>query len=100
MTDFTMYGSLFLIGAALALSGAVGLFLPQGYRPDVVLALLAGAGVGIACLALGSALASRSPDDWWRVFFVSSIAGFAIVVSGLVVAWKRRDRSGSIPSSL
>ena len=100
MTDFTMHGSIFLIGAALALSGAVGLFLPPGSRAGVVLALLTGAGLGIAGLALGSALASRSPEDWWQVFFVSSIAGFASVVSGLLVAWKRRDRSESIPSSL
>lgn len=90
MSDFTMYGSLFLIGAALALAGGIGLFLPPGYRAGVVLALLAGAGVGIAGLAIGSSsFASGAPEDWWRAFFVSSIAGFATVATGLTVAWSR-----------
>jgi hypothetical protein len=85
-----MYGSLFLIGCALAVAGAAGLFLPGGSRSTVVLALLAGAGVGIAGLALGSSsFAGGDPDAWWRVFFASSIAGFATVVAGLTVAWRR-----------
>lgn len=89
-----MYGSMFLIGAALALAAGVGLFLPPGYRSGVVLALLAGAGVGIAGLAIGSSsFSSGAPEDWWRVFFVSSIAGFATVAAGLTVAWRRRVRS-------
>ena len=33
MSEFTMYGSLFLIGAALAVAGVSGLFLPPGSRP-------------------------------------------------------------------
>jgi hypothetical protein len=90
MGDFTMYGSLFLIGAALALAGGVGLFLPQGSRAGVVLALLAGAGVGIAGLAIGSSsFANGDPEAWWRVFFASSIVGFATVAAGLTVAWLR-----------
>ena len=93
MDDFTFYGSMFLIGAALAVSGGVGVLLPPGNRAGVVLALLAGAGVGIAGLALGSP--SFGIDDAnasWRVFFVSSIAGFVTVVLFLIVAW-RRSRS-------
>ena len=39
-----MYGSMFLIGAALALAGGVGVFLPPGDRAGVVLALLGGCG--------------------------------------------------------
>ena len=97
MTDLRMYGSLFLIGAALALAGGVGLFLPSGSRAGVVLALLAGAGVGIAGLAIGSpSFAEGDPLAWWRVFFVSSIAGFATVAAGLTVAW-RRTRSRPAP---
>jgi len=95
-----MYGSMFLIGAALALAGGFGLFLPPGSRAGVVLALLAGAGVGIAGLALGSSsFANGSSEGWWRVFFISSIAGFATVVTALTVAW-RRVRSGQIGSTL
>jgi hypothetical protein len=97
MSDFTMYGSMFLIGAALALAGGIGLLLPQGSRAGVVLALLAGAGVGIAGLAIGSSsFTSGDPEDFWRVFFVSSIAGFATVATALTVAW-RRARSHPVP---
>jgi uncharacterized membrane protein HdeD (DUF308 family) len=91
--DFTMYGSLFLIGAALALAGIVGLFLPRGSRATVVLPLLAGAGVGIAGIALGSSSFSDGDERaFWRVFFDSSIAGFATVVLGLALAWWRARR--------
>jgi hypothetical protein len=92
-----MYGSMFLIGAALALAGGIGLFLPPGSRAGVVLALLAGAGVGIAGLAIGSSsFANGDPVAWWRVFFVSSIAGFATVATGLTLAW-RRARPHPVP---
>jgi hypothetical protein len=92
-----MYGSMFLIGTALALGGGIGVFLPPGYRSGVLLALLAGAGVGIAGLAVGWAFLAEGAavddgaavEDWWRVFFVSSIAGFATVATGLAVAWRR-----------
>ena len=85
-----MYGSMFLIGTALALAGGVGVFLEPGHRSGVLLALLAGAGVGIGGLAIGwSFLSDGDAEDWWRVFFVSSIAGFATVVTGLTVAWQR-----------
>jgi len=90
VSDFPMYASMFLIGAALACAGGVGLFLPSGHRAVVVLALLAGAGVGLAGLALGSSsFANGDPVAWWRVFFVSSIAGFATVAAGLIVVWRR-----------
>lgn len=90
MSTVTMYGSMFMIGAALALAGGVGVLLPPGYRSGVLLALLTGAGVGIACLPVGwSSLTTGDPEDWWRVFFVSSIAGFAMVVTGLAVVWRR-----------
>jgi hypothetical protein len=99
MEDFTLYGSMFLIGAALALSGGVGVLLPPGNRAGVLLALLAGAGVGIAGLAVGST--SLGVDDAYasgRMFFVSSIAGFGMVVMCLIVAWRRaRSGAGSAP---
>jgi hypothetical protein len=95
VNDFTMYGSMFLVGTALALSGGMGLLLPTGYRSGVLLALLAGAGVGIACLAIGWPFLSEGAADaqWWRVFFVSSVAGFATVAAGLLVAWRRRPQA-------
>jgi hypothetical protein len=100
MGDLTMYGSMFLIGAALALAGGVGAFLPPGLRSGVVLALLAGAGVGIGGLAIGwSFLSGENVEDWWRVFFVSSIAGFVTVLAGLTVAWQRAHGQAGRTSS-
>lgn len=82
--------SLLLIGAALALAGAVGLFLPPGSRAGVLLALLAGTGVGIAGVAIGSSsIENADPAEFWHTFFISSIAGFIAVVTGLTVLWQR-----------
>ncbi len=88
--NFQMSASLFLIGAALALAGVVGVLQPPGHRGGVVLALLAGTGVGIGGLALGwSSVESGSDVEFWRVFFVSSIAGFVTVAATLALAWRR-----------
>ena len=90
-SEFTTYASLFLVGAALALAGGFGILLPPGQRAAVLLALLAGIGVGIAGLAAGwPSYADRiAADAFMRTFFVSSIVGFATVVAGLVLAWRR-----------
>ena len=86
--------SLLLIGAALAIAGAVGLFLPPGSRAGVLLALLVGIGVGIAGIAIGSsALENGDAAEFWHTFFLSSIAGFIAVVAWLTVLWQR-SRSG------
>jgi hypothetical protein len=88
--NFQMSASLFLIGAALALAGVVGVLQPPGHRGGIVLALLAGTGVGIGGLALGwSSVESGSDVEFWRVFFVSSIAGFVTVAATLALAWRR-----------
>jgi hypothetical protein len=90
MDNVRMSGSLFLIGAALALAGIVGVIQPPGHRGGAVLALLAGAGVGIAGLSLGwSSVESGSEVEFWRVFFISSIAGFVTVAATLALAWHR-----------
>jgi ABC-type Fe3+-siderophore transport system permease subunit len=94
MQDLPMYGSMFLVGAALALAGVVGTVMPRGSRGVALLALLAGAGVGIAGLALGSAatVAAADADAWWRVFLAASVGGFATVVLVLAFAWGRASR--------
>lgn len=82
---------MFLIGAALATAGGVGVLLRPGERVCVVLALLSGAGVGIAGVAVGSS-SLAAPDDvetWGLIFFISSIAGFVTVAAALTVAWRR-----------
>jgi hypothetical protein len=82
--------SLLLIGVALALAGAVGLFLPPGSRAGVLLALLAGTGVGIAGMAIGTSFVQIGEQgELWHVFFISSIAGFIAVVVGLMTLWQR-----------
>jgi nitrate reductase gamma subunit len=68
-----------------------------------LLAIAAGAGVGIAGLGLGVPSLSESTDaEFWSVFLLSSIAGFATVIGALVLAWRRArrpdDAGGSAPS--
>jgi NADH:ubiquinone oxidoreductase subunit 6 (subunit J) len=94
-----MYGSMFLIGLSLALAALVGVLQPPNHRATVLLALLGGIGVGISGLALSwSTLQDARDEDFWRVFFNSSIAGFVAVVVVLAIAWVRaRPRTG--PSS-
>jgi NADH:ubiquinone oxidoreductase subunit 6 (subunit J) len=95
--DLHMYGSMFLMGLSLALAAVVGVLQPPHHRATVLLALLGGIGVGITGLALGwSSLQNAQNDDFWRVFFNSSIAGFVAVVTVLAIAWRRaRPRSGT-----
>jgi uncharacterized membrane protein HdeD (DUF308 family) len=82
--------SMLLIGAALALAGVVGLFLPPGSRASVLLALLAGTGVGIAGMAIGTSFVQiGEQEELWHVFFISSVAGFIAVIVGLSVLWQR-----------
>jgi NhaP-type Na+/H+ or K+/H+ antiporter len=90
MSD-AMRWSITLIGLALALAGGVGVFLPRGERWAILLPLIAGAGVGIASLALGTPDMndSTSSQAFERVFLWSSIAGFITVCLGLVAVWFR-----------
>ncbi len=90
METFTVNGSIFLIGLAAVLTGIVALQLPAGRRLEAVLALVVGAGVGVALLAIGSAIAD---SEEWReqtAFFVASLAGFIGVIVSLA-AIRRRE---------
>lgn len=91
MSEYEITASWFLIGAAIAIAGIVGVFQPPGHRGGVLLALLAGTGVGIGGLALGwsSIQEGGSEMEFWRAFLVSSIAGFVTVAGALAVAWRR-----------
>ena len=83
--------SVTLIGLAIAVSGAVGVFLPSGHRWAVLLPMLAGIGVGIAGLAIGMPDVSEPHADtaFEQVFLDSSVAGFLTVIAGLVFVWLR-----------
>jgi hypothetical protein len=77
------------IGVGIATAGGVGLALPLGHRLAVVLALVLGAGVGIAswfALMLMSGFEGRGSS---RSFLIASVLGLAAVVAGLVVLMRR-----------
>jgi hypothetical protein len=91
--ETTMQWSWALIGLAIAAAGLVGAYLPRGDRLAVLLPLLAGAGIGIAVVAVGTSWdGSQSNDDWWRVFLEGSIAGFLTVAGGLTLLVARSNR--------
>lgn len=96
----SMQWSFILIGAAIAAAGAVGVFLPPGYRWAVLLPVIAGTGVGIVGLAVGGPEISNanSDDVVWRVFFEASVAGFVTVVAGLAVLVARSLRRNEVPA--
>jgi hypothetical protein len=91
--ETTMQWSWALVGVAIAGAGLVGAYLPRGDRWAVLLPLFAGAGIGIAVVALGTSWdGGQSNDDWWRVFFEGSIAGFLTVAAGLTLLIVRSNR--------
>lgn len=78
------------IGVGIATAGGVGLALPLGHRLAVVLALVLGAGVGIAswfALMLVSGFDDPEQSSW--SFLIASVLGLAAVVAGLVVLMRR-----------
>lgn len=95
----TIRWSITLIGLAIALAAAVGVFLPTGHRWAILLPLLAGIGIGVAGLAFGSPDINEVHSDhkYETLFFQSSVAGFVTVVAGLLAVWFRAslgDRPG------
>jgi len=95
----TMQWSIALIGIAITGAGLVGAYLPRGDRWAVLLPLLAGAGVGVAVLALGTP-ESESNADWWRLFLEGSIVGFLTVAAGLALLIVRSngfERRSAVP---
>jgi hypothetical protein len=91
--------SIALIGFALAVAAGVGVFLPRGERWAILLPLIAGAGVGIASLALGTPDPNEvhSSQTYERVFLWSSIAGFITVCLGLGAVWFRARPAVPVP---
>jgi drug/metabolite transporter (DMT)-like permease len=88
--EFEMSASMVLVGAAIAIAGVVGVLQPPGHRAGVVLALAAGFGAGIAGLGLGlPSMSDGSDKQFWSVFFLSSVGGFATVMAVLFLTWRR-----------
>ena len=81
------------IGVGIAAAGGVGLVLSPGHRFAVVLALVLGAGVGIASVfALMLMGDFESPEQGSRSFLIASALGLVAVIGGLA-ALVRRSRA-------
>lgn len=81
------------IGVGIAAVGGVGLVLSPGHRFAVVLALVLGAGVGIASLFALMLLGHfGDPVQSARSFLIASVLGLFAVVGGLL-ALVRRSRA-------
>ena len=93
-----------LIGLAGVIVAVVGVLLPRSERLTALLALVAGAGVGIIGLAIGSATidasADLSEDVSETVFLVASILGFiATVATVLLLRSATRRAAGDTAAS-
>ncbi|HYJ61055.1 MAG TPA: hypothetical protein VE032_06270 [Actinomycetota bacterium] len=83
--------SMLLMGVAAMCTGAVALLLPRGRRLEALIALVVGAGTGIAVLGAAGLLDLGGEDlEEPRLFFIATIFGFAAVAISLGVLWRRR----------
>lgn len=90
MEQTYMMWAMVLIGSGLASAGAAGLFLPVGQRLSVALALVLGAGVGLASMfLLMLAGGADAPESGTLAFFIASAVGLASVLAGLAVLFRR-----------
>ena len=86
-----------LIGLGGVLTAAAGLLLPPGERLTAVLALVAGGGVGVIALAIGSSFVDDS-SSFETLFLVASILGFvATTVTAALLL--RAPRHGADPAT-
>ena len=81
-----------LIGAAAVVTAVVGAMMATGDRLSALLALVAGAGVGVASLAIGSRIVDPTTDAE-PLFLVASILGFIATVLTLVLLWRVMRRT-------
>jgi hypothetical protein len=88
--------SLLLMGLSAVAVGLVGSTMPPGRRLEAVLALVAGAGAGLAVLGIGLAagVADQGPD-FERLFLIGSIVGAVVVAVVLMVLKRRTVTQGS-----
>ena len=88
---FSVMFSIVLIGGGAAAAGIVGLLSPKGQRIDAALALVVGAGVGVAGLAIGTWAqgSGSSTEDQQNVLLFASLAGFVAVIGGLLILRRR-----------
>jgi hypothetical protein len=80
-----------LIGAAAVVTAVVGAMMTPGDRLSALLALVSGAGVGIASLAIGSRIVDPTTDAE-PLFLVASILGFVASMLTLALLWRAVHR--------
>jgi hypothetical protein len=101
MFPLPMTASFCLIGLAGVVVAVGGVMLvPRGERLVALFALVAGAGVGIAALAIGARIADQDHGSYEDVFLVASVLGFVATIATLVavIVVTRRDVRLSDPA--
>jgi hypothetical protein len=92
-TTLSLAVSMLLIGLAVVATAVVGLLLPPGHRLEALLALVAGAGAGIAVLAVEVATEfGFTVNGPTTAFLFATIGGAATVGACLAVILRRRNR--------
>lgn len=75
-----------LVGIGAVAAGVVGVLLPPPHRFAALLALVAGAGIGVVVLALGVQENAGNEED---VFLVGAALGLVTVLTTLAAVWRR-----------
>ena len=86
-----------LIGLGGVVAAGTGVLLQPGDRLTALLALVAGGGVGVMALAIGSAIIEED-GNFDTVWLVASILGFAVTVatSAIILASSRRETRAEV----
>jgi ABC-type uncharacterized transport system permease subunit len=84
------------MGLGGVVAGLVGVVLPEGRRLGALFSLIAGAGVGLVVIGVGSLLDERNePSE--LTFFVASLFGLLTVCGASWAVWRRAVDAGSSP---
>jgi uncharacterized membrane protein YccC len=87
-----------LMGCGGVVAGLFGVGLPEGRRLGALFALIAGAGVGLLILGLGSLLVeAREPTEF--LFFLASLLGFLAVCGASWAVWRRSSERPPGPAA-
>lgn len=86
-----------LIGLGAVAAGGAGVRLPPGDRIAAGFALVVGAGVGLASLAVGSRLVGDPAEGHEGVFLVASALGFVATIAGLAPLRRGTERNRRRP---
>lgn len=76
------------MGLGAVVAGLVGVVLPEGRRLGALFALIAGAGMGVAVIGLGTLLDDRKEPSG-LLFFLASFLGLLTVSGASWTVWKR-----------